>query len=452
MVQDTIQFELTREFVDHFRQWVKNRDDLTIRQVLESVKPADISALLYEFNSEESKYVLDLLPAEVQAEIIKDLDEDTRKQFLKIYSTEEIAALVNLMASDDAADILNDLPVKVREEVLGRLEGDLRAQVIDLLRFEENVAGGLMAKELIKVRQYWTVEQCLEEIRKQAEVVDKFYAVYVVDENDRLVGRVSLKDLVISKPQTLVAEISEKDIISVDTFLSDREVAEIMRKYDLESVPVVNVNGQLVGRITIDDVVDVMAEQAEEERQLMSGISEDVEEDDTVWRNTRARLPWLLIGITGGLLNAKFMGFFESELARVTAIAFFTPLIQATGGNVGIQSSALIVQSLAQLGYVHEGLLGRLMKVLLIAVLNGLFLSSLVYVANILLFGEMHLSLIVSVALFSVVVFASFIGTFTPLVLNRLGYNPALASGPFITTINDLLGLTVYFLTVHFLL
>jgi magnesium transporter len=451
-VQDTIQFELTREFVDHFRQWVKNRDDLTIRQVLESVKPADISALLYEFNSEESKYVLDLLPAEVQAEIIKDLDEDTRKQFLKIYSTEEIAALVNLMASDDAADILNDLPVKVREEVLGRLEGDLRAQVIDLLRFEENVAGGLMAKELIKVRQYWTVEQCLEEIRKQAEVVDKFYAVYVVDENDRLVGRVSLKDLVISKPQTLVAEISEKDIISVDTFLSDREVAEIMRKYDLESVPVVNVNGQLVGRITIDDVVDVMAEQAEEERQLMSGISEDVEEDDTVWRNTRARLPWLLIGITGGLLNAKFMGFFESELARVTAIAFFTPLIQATGGNVGIQSSALIVQSLAQPGYVHEGLLGRLMKVLLIAVLNGLFLSSLVYVANILLFGEMHLSLIVSVALFSVVVFASFIGTFTPLVLNRLGYNPALASGPFITTINDLLGLTVYFLTVHFLL
>lgn len=225
-----------------------------------------------------------------------------------------------------------------------------------------------------------------------------------------------------------------------------------MRKYDLESVPVVNVNGQLVGRITIDDVVDVMAEQAEEERQLMSGISEDVEEDDTVWRNTRARLPWLLIGITGGLLNAKFMGFFESELARVTAIAFFTPLIQATGGNVGIQSSALIVQSLAQPGYVHEGLLGRLMKVLLIAVLNGLFLSSLVYVANILLFGEMHLSLIVSVALFSVVVFASFIGTFTPLVLNRLGYNPALASGPFITTINDLLGLTVYFLTVHFLL
>lgn len=183
-MQDTIQFELTREFVDYFRQWVKNRDDLTIRQVLESVKPADISALLYEFNSEESKYVLDLLPAEVQAEIIKDLDEDTRKQFLKIYSTEEIAALVNLMASDDAADILNDLPVKVREEVLGRLEGDLRAQVIDLLRFEENVAGGLMAKELIKVRQYWTVEQCLEEIRKQAEVVDKFYAVYVVDEND----------------------------------------------------------------------------------------------------------------------------------------------------------------------------------------------------------------------------------------------------------------------------
>lgn len=451
-MQQTLPFELTREFVEYFRQLLEQQDSSTIRHILQEVKPADISALLYEFNSEESKYVLDLLPIEVQAEIINDLDEETRKRFLKIYSAREITGIVNLLNSDDAADLLNELPVKTREEVLSGMDADLRAQVIDLLRFEENVAGGLMAKELIKVRHHWTVAQCLEEVRKQAEEVDKFYAVYVVDEQDKLIGRVSLKDLVLSHPSKQVSEICETDIVSVDTFLPDRDVAEIMRKYDLESVPVVNVNGQLVGRITIDDVVDVITEQAEEERQLMSGISEDVEEDDTVWRNTRARLPWLLIGIVGGLLNAKFMGFFESELARVTAIAFFTPLIQATGGNVGIQSSALIVQSLAHPGFVYEGLLGRLTKVLMIALLNGLFLSLLVYGANILLFKEMHLSLIVSVALFSVVVFASFVGTFTPLVLNKLGYNPALASGPFITTINDLLGLTVYFLTVHFLL
>ena len=306
---------------------------------------------------------MDLLSMELQAEIISDLDSDTRRNYLKVYKPEEISVFLNQLDSDDVADILHELPVKVREQVLSGLGTELRHQVTELLRYEENVAGGLMAKELIKARVNWTVVQCIEEIRKQAENVSKFYAVYVVDESDRLLGRAALQDLIITDARTVVGDICERDIISVETYLEDWEVAEIMRKYDLESVPVVNVQGQLVGRITIDDVVDVITEQAEEERQLMTGISEDVEEDDSIWRNTRARLPWLLIGIGGGLMNAKFMGLFESELARVTAIAFFTPLIQATGGNVGIQSSSLIVQSLANPDFVDEGLWKRLLKV-----------------------------------------------------------------------------------------
>jgi magnesium transporter len=451
-VQELVQFELTKEFVERFQQALDERDHQFILHSFEDIKPADISALLYEFNSEESKYVLGLLPMEVQAEIVNDLDEDTRKNFLKIYESYEIIAIVNHLNSDDAADILNELPVKTREEVLEGLDAELRSQVIDLLRYEENVAGGLMAKELIKVSDHWTVVQCIEEIRKQAESVDKFYTVYVVDDVDRLLGRVSLKDLVLSDARKVVSEICERDIVSVETYLDDSEVADIMRKYDLESVPVVNVQGKLVGRITIDDVVDVITEQAEEERQLMAGISENVEEDDSVWRNTRARLPWLLIGILGGLMNAKFMGLFEAELMRITAIAFFTPLIQATGGNVGIQSSSLIVQSLSNPGFVEEGLWPRLTKVFSVALLNGLFLALIVFGANVLLFSENKLSFVVSVALFSVVVFASFVGTVTPLVLNRFGFNPALASGPFITTTNDLLGLTIYFFTVHLML
>jgi magnesium transporter len=282
--------------------------------------------------------------------------------------------------------------------------------------------------------------------------VNKFYAVYVVDEKDKLLGRVALQDLIVKDAKTIVGDISERDIVSVETYMEDYAVAELMKKYDLESVPVVNVQGQLVGRITIDDIVDVITEQAEEERQIMAGISENVEEDDSVWRNTRARLPWLLIGIAGGLMNAKFMGLFESELARVTAIAFFTPLIQATGGNVGIQSSSLIVQSLANPDFVDEGLWKRLIKVFFVALLNGLLLSLLVFTANVVLFGEYRLSLIVSLALFGVILFASFVGTVTPLILNRFGFNPALAAGPFITTTNDLLGLTVYFLAVHMML
>ncbi len=452
MDQLAVDFELTKEFRDRFQQALDARDEQFIRNALAHVKPADIASLLYEFNSEESKYVMDLLDIEIQAEIISDLDRDTRKKFLKVYPPSEIINFLNQLASDDTADILNELPIKEREEVLSGLEPELKLQVTELLRYEENVAGGLMAKELIKARYNWTVVQCVDEIRKQAENVNKFYAVYVVDEADKLMGRVALQDLIVSDARTIVVDIIEKDIVAVETYLEDWQVAEMMKKYDLESVPVVNVQGQLVGRITIDDVVDVITEQAEEERQIMAGISEDVEEDDSVWRNTRARLPWLLIGIAGGLMNAKFMGLFETELARVTAIAFFTPLIQATGGNVGIQSSSLIVQSLANPDFVDEGLWKRLVKVFFVAILNGLVLAVLVFGANVLLFGEYELSLLVSLALFSVVLFASFIGTITPLALNRFNFNPALAAGPFITTMNDLLGLTVYFFTVHLLL
>jgi magnesium transporter len=450
--EPVVEFELTKDFRDRFQEALDQRDAAFIRESLDGVKAADITSLLYEFNAAESKYVMDLLPLELQSEIISDLDPETRRNYLKVYQPAEISNFLNQLASDDTADILHELPVKEREEVLSGLEPELKGQVTELLRYEENVAGGLMAKELIKARQHWTVVQCVDEIRKQAENVSKFYAVYVVDNDDKLIGRVALQDLIVSDARTVVGDICEKDIVAVETYLEDREVAEIMSRYDLESVPVVNVTGQLVGRITIDDVVDVITEQAEEERQAMTGISEDVEEDDSVWRNTRARLPWLLIGIIGGLMNAKFMGLFEAQLMSLTAIAFFVPLIQATGGNVGIQSSSLIVQSLANPNFVDEGIWKRLVKVFFVAILNGIFLSVIVLLANIVLFREYELSTVVAIALFSVVVFASFIGTITPLILNRFGFNPALAAGPFITTINDLLGLSLYFLIVRLML
>ncbi|MFM8744029.1 MAG: magnesium transporter [Cytophagales bacterium] len=447
-----IEFELTTDFRDRFQRALDERDANFIRETLDNVNPADITTLLYEFNSEESKYVLDLLSIEVRSKIINDLDTDTRKKFLSVYEPTEIAQIVNQLDSDDAADILNELPIKTSEEIISLLDSVLRLQVIDLLRYDANVAGGLMAKELIKARNHWTVVQCVEEIRKQAENVSKFYAVYVVDDHDKLLGRVALQKLILTDPKTIVQNIYDDDVVAVETYMEDLEVAEIMKKYDMESVPVVNSQGQLVGRITIDDVVDVITEQAEEERQIMSGISEDVEEDDTVWKNTRARLPWLLIGIFGGILSARFMGFFEQELAKVNAIVFFVPLIQATGGNVGIQSSSLVVQSLVNPSFVDEGLYKRLSKVFIVALLNGLFLSLIVLAATLLLFDNQRLSFIVAVALFGVVLFSSFVGTITPLILNHLGFNPALASGPFITTTSDLLGLTIYFFTIHLLL
>ncbi|MEZ4946267.1 MAG: magnesium transporter [Cyclobacteriaceae bacterium] len=450
---ESVAFGLTKEFRDRFQQALDERDNTFIQQNLEGINAADITALLYEFNSEESKYVLDLLVVEIRAEIITDLDSDARVAFLKTYQPDELIKIIDHLDSDDAADILNELPIKVREEVLAGLDKVLRSQVIDLLRYDENVAGGLMAKELVTARVSWTVVQCIEEIRKQVENVSKFYAVYVVDDFNKLLGKVPLQKLILTDSTTLVKDIYDPELISVQTHLEDTEVASVMRKYDLETVPVVNVYGQLVGRITIDDVVDVITEQAEEERQLMSGISEDVEEDDSIWRLTRARLPWLIIGIVGGLLSVQFIGIFEGDLMRITAIAFFIPLIQATGGNVGIQSSSIVVQSLANPGFVEDGLWGRLTKVFIVAILNGFLLALIVLAANMLLGGESNkLFVVVSIALFAVVLAASLIGTVTPLVLNKFGFNPALASGPFITTINDLLGLGIYFLTIHLIL
>jgi magnesium transporter len=452
-VEQLVQFELTKEFLERFQQALDVRDDAFIVGVLENVKPADISSLLYEFNTEESKYVVDLLPVEVGAQIINDLDEDTRLRFLKAFTPREISEFVEELDSDDAADILNQMPIKLREEVIAGVESqEKQAAIIDLLRYEEDVAGGLMAKELIKANLNWTVIQCIEEIRRQAENVQKIYSVYVVDDYDRLVGRVSLKKIILANDRTKIADIYDQDILSVETYIKEEEVATLMRKYDLEAVPVVNVQGKLVGRITIDDVVDVITELADEERQLMSGISEDVEEDDSIWMLSRARLPWLVIGIVGGLMNAQLIEVFEDDLLRITAIAFFIPLIQATGGNVGIQSSSLIVQSLANPSAFAGGLLQRLTKGFFVSAINGIVLGALVLGVNLLLGGDNNLSLVVSIALLSVVLIASFMGTITPLILNRFGINPALASGPFITTTNDLLGLAIYFYVVHLLL
>ncbi|MEO1049440.1 MAG: magnesium transporter [Bacteroidota bacterium] len=452
-MNQSIQFELSKEYLDHFKEAVDSQNVTFIKDSLSDAMPEDISALLNEFDSEESKYVLDLLDDEVGADIIKGLEEDTRTKFFKIFEPAEISKFVNLLDSDDGVDILNDLPVKTREEVIALLDNkEKEAYILDLMRYEDDCAGGLMAKELIKANFNWTVVQCIEEIRRQAESVEKIYSVYVVDDQDKLLGRVSLKEMILANDNKHISDIYEKDIISVETYMSEEEVASIMQKYDLDAVPVVNVTGKLLGRITIDDVVDVITELAEEERNLMAGISEDVEEDDSIWMLSRARLPWLLIGVVGGLLSARFMGLFEDDLLKQAAIAFFIPLIQATGGNVGIQSSSIVVQSLANPSAFDDSMWRRLFKVLLVALLNGLVLASIVLTVNLLIGEQSNLAITVSIALFSVVLLASFMGTITPLVLDKFGINPALASGPFITTTNDLLGLAIYFSIVHFLL
>lgn len=436
----------SQDQLEAFEKAVENQDAARIVEEIGELHPADITQLLYDFDSEACKYIISLLPYGTGAEILTNLDPETRRKFLKVYEPSEFVEFLSYMDSDDAVDILSETPVRFREEVISRLsDREMASHIVELLRYEDDCAGGLMAKELIKANINWTVVRTIEEIRRQAENVEKIYSVYVVDDADILKGRVSLKKIILSKSQTLIRDIFEEEIVFIESYRDQNEVAEIMQRYDLESVPVVNFEGKLLGRITIDDVVDVITEQAEEDINLMSGISETVEEDEPIWASAKSRLPWLLIGMVGGILGARFAGLFEWQIRLVPAMAFFIPLITATGGNVGIQSSTVMVQSLGNKTLNNLTFFEKLGKTLLIALVNATVLSLAVLSLTRLLGEESQLAITVSLAIFSVVILASVMGTITPYILDKLGFNPALASGPFITTANDLLGLAVYF-------
>ncbi len=442
----------SREFLEKLTEAVLIKENQFIIDSLSDLHAADISLILEEMDIDECKYILHLLDIQLASDIISNLDTDMRADFLETYSPSEIANFLEYCDSDDAVDILKELPLRLREQTISNLPKDSRSKdFLDLLFYEEGRAGALMAKELIKANVNWTMQQCIEEIRRQAENVDKIHTIYVVDDADILLGRISIKELLLSPANTIVGDIVIEDIEQVEAWTETEEVADIMQKYDLEVIPVVNTAGMLLGRITIDDVLDVITSQAEKDQQIMSGLSGDVEEDDTIFTIAKARLPWLVIGMFGGLLGAQFMGVFEQDLALIPAMAFFIPLITATGGNVGIQSSTIIVQTLANSSAFEDGMLERLLKVLLVSLLNAAVIAVLVLSFNLIMGNELSLALVVSIALFAVVVLASLMGTITPIVLDKFNINPALASGPFITTANDLMGLAIYFLTARLL-
>ncbi len=441
-----MQFELTIDFLEEVREAIESKDVEKIRTLMEELYPADITTVLYELDTEECKYIFDVLDKDIDAQILSYIDEDTRTKFLKNFESKEIAEMLEFVDSDDAADILNEQPIRTREEVIGFIGNKEKSQnILDLLRYEEDTAGALMAKEYVKANIHWNVKHCIDEIRNQTSNVEKLYTVYVIDENEALVGHVLPKKIILATDYTKLSEIYDEDVIFVETWMSSEEVSDIMQKYDLDSIPVVNIQRKLVGMITIDDVLDIIKERQEADLQAMAGITENIEEDDSIWMLTRARLPWLLIGMLGGMLGASFIGVFEKNLVLVPAMAFFIPLITATGGNVGVQSSSIVVQSLANKTFFSQNLAYRLLKVLLVGLVNGAVLAGLVMCINLFVGQPTKLAIVVSIALMSVVLLASVIGTVTPLVLDRFNINPAVASGPFITTANDLIGLGVYF-------
>mgnify|MGYP006291389053 CR=1 FL=1 len=440
--------DLTREYINELRSIVEVKDDRAALEKLEDLHPADIAEIYENLTVEEAKYLYLLLDPEKASDVLVELEEDEREAFLKVLPPEVIASqFIYHMDSDDAADVIGDLAEDKKQEVLLHIDDVEQAgDIVDLLSYDEHSAGGLMAKELIRVNENWGVATCIREMRRQAKDVDEIYYIYVVNNENILLGVLSLKALLLASASSQVKDLYEHDVRSVRTDTSSEEVAQIMEKYDLVVLPVTDSIGRLMGRITIDDVVDVIRDEAERDYQLASGITTDVETTDSPARLSRARLPWLIIGLIGGIVVAAVIGRFESDIQINPEMAFFIPLIAAMAGNVGIQSSAIIVQGIASNSLGLESTVTKLFKELLVALLNGLILSSLLFLYNYFVSGNLALTFTVSTSLFVVIIFAAIFGTLIPLLLNRMKFDPALATGPFITTTNDIIGLFIYFL------
>lgn len=446
-------FELTRAYLDNLKDAIRKEDSKTVLTMIEDLRAADIADVTEELETEEAQYVYSLLDRETTAEAISEMEDDEREEFFKELPSEYIAReFINNMDSDDAADVLSELSDELQVEILNKIpDVEQAGDIADLLTYDENTAGGLMATELIRVNINWNIFTCLREMRKQAENVDEIFYVYVVDDNNIFKGTVTLKNLLLASSNTKIKTIYDPDNLTVLTDTPAPEVANIMERYNLVALPVIDSIGRLKGRITIDDVVDVIRDEAEKDYQLMSGISQDIDSADNVWMLTRARIPWLIIALFGGILGSLVISQFTGELSLYPQLAIFIPMITAMGGNVGIQSSAIIVQGLANNSLGLESTSRKLMKELGVAVMNGLVLSSLIFTYNIFFTQSYALTISVSIALFTVIVFASIFGTIVPLFLNRIKIDPALATGPFITTVDDIVGVLIYLVIGRYL-
>ena len=436
---------------------LESSDKSQLKELFLDWHAADIAEFFQKLNLAQQTQCIDLLENEISAQVLLELDEDERKQILETFSAQEIAdEIINEIDSDDAADVISELSESKKEEVFASLDGqDEHTQsIVDLLKYDEDTAGGIMAKELVKVNENWTVLRAVSAMRKQAEDLDEVYSIYVVDENGKLTGTLSLKKLLTSSTKTKVLEVYNNKVNSIKVSEDKEDVARYFQKYDLYELPVTDQIGVLIGRITVDDVLDVMKEEAEKDYQMASGISQDVDIEDSLLDLTKARLPWLLIGMFGGLAGSRILQFNFSAMEKIPMLIFFVPLIAATAGNVGVQSSAIVVQGLANGNIKESANWKNLKKELLLSIISGLALSLVIFIYNLFINAEQPylVPLTISIGLLAVVIFAALIGTAVPLLLEKRGIDPAIATGPFITTSNDIFGILIYFLIAKLIL
>ena len=440
-------FELSNELIEKVSQLISKRKNSEIKKIVDGFHYADLAEIIDELDENQRIYLIKLIDSDKTSDILTELDEDVREKILKTLSPKEIAGEIKEMDSDDAADILDELTDERKEKVISLIKDEnITENIRELLSYDEDSAGGLMAKELISVYENWSVLKCLREIRKQAENITRVHSIYVLNQKNELIGRLSLKDLITSPSKSKIKQIYIPKVDFVHVNDSGEEVAKIMSKYDLEAIPVVDDQKQLQGRITIDDIVDLIKDEAEEDYLLAAGISNDVEADDSIFELTKARLPWLILGLFGGLGSVFILESYESIMSTksLRALFFYTPLIAAMAGNVGVQSSAIVVQGLAN-DVIKDSLISRLFKEISLTILNGIILGGLIILFGLIIEQPIDMSITISVSMILVIIVAALIGTSVPIILNRLGIDPAIATGPFITTGNDIIGILLFF-------
>ena len=440
-------FELSKEIIQEISQLISNKKNKEIKKKVKEIHYADLAEIINELNFQESIYLIKLIDSDKTSDVLTELDEDVREKILERLSEKEIAGEIKELDSDDAADILTELSDEKQEKVISLIKDEnITDNIRELLNYEEDSAGGLMAKELISVNENWSVLTCLREIRKQAKDITRVHSIYVLNKKKVLIGRLSLKDLITSPSKSKIKEIYIPKVDYVNVNDSADEVAKLMSKYDLEAIPVVNNKTELLGWITIDDIVDYIKDEAEEDYFLAAGISNDVEADDSILELTKARLPWLILGLFGGLGSVFILESFESIMAtkELRALFFYTPLIAAMAGNVGVQSSAIVVQGLAN-DQIKGSLVSRLIKEISLTLLNGIILSLIIILFGLLINQSLEMSITISVSMILVIIVAALIGTSVPIILEKFGIDPAIATGPFITTGNDVIGILLFF-------
>ena len=447
-------FELSKELVDNISDLILNKNNKEIKKIVKNLHYADLAELINELKFDESLYLLKLIDSDKTSDVLTELDDDLRERVLKEFSEKEIAGEIKELDSDDAVDILSELSEEKKEKVISFIKDEnITENIRELLNYDEDTAGGLMAKELISVNENWSVLKCLGEIRKQAKDITRVHSIYVLNKKEELIGRLSLKDLIISPSKKKIKQIYIPKVDYVNVNDSAEDVAKLMRKYDLEAIPVINNDRKLLGRITIDDIVDFIKDEAEEDYLLAAGVSNDVEADDSIFELSKARLPWLILGLLGGLGSVFILESFEEIMASesLRALFFYTPLIAAMAGNVGVQSSAIVVQGLAN-DLIKGSVLKRLVKEVSLTVLNGIILSLLIIGFGQIVNQPIEMSLTISVSMIFVIIVAALIGTAVPIILDKLDIDPAIATGPFITTGNDVIGILLFFYTAKIIL